>query len=222
MNIQYKNNAKIMMFLLIAMILAGSTSSCKSKKKIAREKAATEYAAKVSQSKQDLVAMLAGTTNWTLDEQEQRLDAIKSFNIADEEVVELIPKVEAKLSMDRAEEARKAEEEKLRKEEEKRLLIEKTKYQPIDNKFENIANTQNTASANNAIAGMLSEFATPDVPVIIIISNAGGFNDYDRPTTINKFLNYLKDKQSYNYRISSLKRNKIGKITELELIKKSR
>ncbi len=66
----------------------------------------------------------------------------------------------------------------------------------------------------------LSQFATPDIPVLIIISQSGGFNDYDRPTTITKFLNYLKDKQQYRYKVKEVVRDGLGKITELELIKK--
>ena len=66
----------------------------------------------------------------------------------------------------------------------------------------------------------MDQFASPDVPVLIIISQSGGFNDYDRPTTISKFLHYLKDKQQYKYQVESLKKDTLGKITELELIKK--
>jgi hypothetical protein len=209
-----------MMFLLAAVIIAGGITSCKSKKKLAREKAANEYKMKVEQSKKDLTAMLDGTAPWTLDEQTKRLDVIKSYNIDDEDVVDLIAKVETKLSTEMAEAKRKAEEEKLRKAEEERIKAEASKYQDIDNQIGAIAMAQNTDDANNKIDMTLKQFATPDVPVLIIISNAGGFNDYDRPTTISKFLNYLKDKQQYKYKVESVKRDGLGKITELELIKK--
>jgi hypothetical protein len=66
----------------------------------------------------------------------------------------------------------------------------------------------------------LQAFATPDIPVLIIISKSGGFNDYDRPTTISMFLNYLKDKKQYSYQVDTVVRDSMGKITELELIKK--
>ncbi len=220
MKLRIKNTAKIMMFLLAAVIIAGGTTSCKSKKKLAREKVANEYKMKVEQSKKDLAAMLDGTTTWTLDEQSKRLDIIKSYNIDDEDVTDLIAKVETKLSSEKAEVERKAEEEKLRIAEEERVKAEASKYQSIDNLMSAIAIAQNTGDANNKIDMALKQFATPDVPVLIIISNAGGFNDYDRPTTISKFLNYLKDKQQYQYKVESVKRDGLGKITELELIKK--
>ena len=220
MKLMIKNAAKITMFLLAAIIISGGATSCKSKKKIAHEKAASEYTTKVEQSKKDLTAMLNGTTTWTLDEQDARLNAIKSYNIDNEEVVGLVTKVETKLSMERAEEIRRAEEEKLRIEEEERAKATASKYEVIDNQLSAIASSQNVDDANSQISITLNEFATADVPVLIIISNAGGFNDYDRPTTISKFLNYLKDKQQYNYKVDMVKRDGLGKITELELIKK--
>lgn len=215
-----KKSTKIMLFLLAVIIMTGSFSSCKSKKKLAREKAAAEYAMKVEQAKKDLNAMLNGTTNWTLDEQDKRLDVIKSYNIDDPEVIELISQVEKKLSMDRAEAERLAEEERLKREEEKRRKAAESKYQSIDNQLNSIATAQSVNVANEQITATLNQFATPDIPVLIIISKAGGFNDYDRPTTISKFLNYLKDKQQYRYKVEAVKRDGLGKITELELIKK--
>ena len=208
------------MLLLTIIIITGGATSCKSKKKLAREKAAAEYATKVEQSKKDLTAMLNGTTTWTLDEQDARLNTIKSYNIDDDEVIDLISKVETKISLDRAEEQRKSEEDKLRREEEERKKNAESKYQSIDNQLSGIALSQSIEVANNQIETVLNEFSTPDVPVLIIISNAGGFNDYDRPTTISKFLNYLKDKQQYNYKVYMVKRDALGKIIELELIKK--
>ncbi|HJN06920.1 MAG TPA: hypothetical protein QF480_09915 [Bacteroidales bacterium] len=214
-----KNPTRILMFLLAAIIITSGASSCKSKKKLAREKAAAEYKMKVEQSKKDLTAMLNGTTNWSLDEQDKRLEVIKSYNIDDPEVNDLISKVESKLSTDRADAERQAEEERLKREEEKRAMVAASKYQEIDNQLIAIANATNTDDANEQINLILQQFATPDIPVLIIISKAGGFNDYDRPTTISMFLNYLKDKKQYFYKVDAVKHDGLGKITELELIK---
>jgi len=219
MKLLIKNAPKIMMFILATIIITSSTTSCKSKKKLAREKAAAEYTMKVDQAKKDLTAMLVGTTSWSLDQQDERLNVIKSYNIDDEDVVDLISKVESKLSMDRAEAERLAEEGRLRQIEEEKLKVAESKYQKIDNQLNSIAIAQNVDIANEKINLILQQFDTPDIPVLIIISNAGGFNDYDRPTTISRFLNYLKDKQSYHYKVDSVKRDGLGKITELELIK---
>ena len=220
MKLLIKNAAKIMMFLLATIIITSSITSCKSKKKIAREKAAAEYATKVDQAKNDLTAMLNGTTTWSLEEQDSRLNVIKSYNIDEPDVVELIAKVETKLSMDKAEAERLAEEKRLQQIEEEKKKAMASKYLTIDDQLRDIANTQDVNIANTKIDKVLQQFATSDIPVLIIISKAGGFNDYDRPTTISRFLNYLKDKQSYQYKVDSVKRDELGKITELELIKK--
>ena len=219
MKLVMKNPTRILMFLLAAIIITSGASSCKSKKKLAREKAAAEYKMKVEQSKKDLTAMLNGTTNWSLDEQDKRLEVIKSYNIDDPEVNDLISKVESKLSTDRADAERQAEEERLKREEEKRAMVAASKYQEIDNQLIAIANATNTDDANEQINLILQQFATPDIPVLIIISKAGGFIDYDRPTTISMFLNYLKDKKQYFYKVDAVKHDGLGKITELELIK---
>jgi hypothetical protein len=214
------STTKILMLLLAGMLLVGGATSCKSKKKLAREQAAAEYAAKVEQAKKDLNAMLSGSTNWTLDQQKARLDEIRSYNIDDPEIKSLIDKVGKKLEMDVAEAERLAEEERLRKLEEEKRMQEASKYKDIDTQLESISTSSTIDAANQKIMLSMDKFASPDVPVLIIISQAGGFNDYDRPTTISKFLHYLKDKQEYKYQVVSVKKDALGKITELELLKK--
>ena len=220
MNLMVKNASRITMLMLATIIILGSATSCKSKKKLAREKAAAEYATKVDQAKNDLTAMLNGNTNWSLDEQDSRLNAIKSYNIDDPEVIDLISKVAAKISMDRAEAERLAEEERLKQEEAEKKIKESPKHQEIDDQLNAISTSTTIDAANKKIMLSMDQFASPDVPVLIIISQYGGTNDYDRPTTISKFLNYLKDKKQYKYKVESVKRDGLGKITELELIKK--
>lgn len=220
MSIMVKNASRITMLVLATIIILGSATSCKSKKKLAREKAAAEYATKVEQAKNDLTAMLNGSTNWSLDEQDVRLNSIKSYNIDDPEVIDLISKVAAKISMERAEAERLAEEESLKREEAERKMKESPKHQEIDDQLNSISTSTTIDAANKKIMLSMDQFASPDVPVLIIISQYGGINDYDRPTTISKFLNYLKDKKQYKYTVESVKRDGLGKITELELIKK--
>jgi hypothetical protein len=85
--------------------------------------------------------------------------------------------------------------------------------------FNAISSSGNTASANSSINEALSLFASPDTPVLIVISESGGQKDYDRPTTIKNYLNYLKDQKKNINKISDLKFDSSGKITELELRK---
>lgn len=208
------------MLLMVVTLLLGGATSCKSKKKLAREKAAAEYAAKVDQATKDLTAIINGTTDWTSAQMEERVAAIKTYNIEDPEVQDLIKQAEAKIEDVKAEEMRRAEEERLRREEEAKIRKQQSEYAVIENQFSAVANSGNIDNANNSIQQALNYFATPDIPVLIIISKSGEIKDYDRPTTISKFLNYLKDRKEYKYRIESLNRDAAGKITELELIVK--
>ena len=204
--------------MLLAVALGGS--SCKSKKKVAQEQAAAEYAARVEQAKKDLTAILNDATDWTLQEKENRVSTIKSWNLQDEEVQKLIDQVEDKLAREHADAIRKAEEERLKKAEEERLKSKVSKYTDIENMLLSVAAAPDVNTANAKINQALQLFATPDAPVLIIISQAGGFNDYDRPTTIRRYLEYLKDQKVYNNAIEQVKYDASGKITELELIKK--
>ncbi len=209
----------LLVLLVIGLTLGGATG-CKSKKKIAREQAAAEYASRIEQAKKDLNAILNDESTWTLKEKEERLAAIKSWNLQDEEVLRLIDLVEDKLARERADAERKAEEERLKKAEDERVKSKASKYTSIENQLLSIAAAPDVATANAKIAQTLQLFATPDAPVLIIISQAGGFNDYDRPTTIRRYLEYLKDQKVYNNAIEQVKYDASGKITELELIKK--
>jgi hypothetical protein len=210
----------LLVVILMASITMGGLSSCKSKKKLAKEQAEAAYNAKVQQAKKDLTAMLNGTTPWTLDEQFSRFNTIKSYNIDDQEVKDLIVKVGKKLNAEKAEAERKAEEERLRKQEEAKKKAEQARFEAINTQFDAIAHAGSLDQANQLIRNTLQVFASPEVPVLIIIDQVDGVNDYDRPTTASRFLNYLKDRKAYNYTVESVKRNTEGKITELELLKK--
>jgi hypothetical protein len=52
-----------------------------------------------------------------------------------------------------------------------------------------------------------------------VISEEQGVKDYDRPTTIKAYLNYLKDVKKNINRVGKLQVNNSNKITEVELIK---
>jgi len=208
--------SKILMLSLVVIIAMGGATSCKSKKKLAQEKAQAEYQAKVEQAKKDLTAILNDDTKWTLPEKKERLKTIKSYNIDDQEVKDLIVKVEAKLK----DEERQVEEERLKKKEHEMTDQERRKASFIIYPLAHIANAKSYDEANDIIYGALNLYATPDVPVLIIISKKDGVYDYDRPTTISKFMNYLKDKKEFHYDYESAKYDDQGKITEVELIKK--
>lgn len=208
------------MLFLVAAITLGGTTSCNSKKKLAAEQAAAAYEAKVSKATNDLNDIINGTSEMTLDEQRDRVAQIKGYNINDAEINKLIRLAEKEIDFQQAELDRKAEEERLRREEDARQRAERSEFAVIDNQFRAVAESKSMDAANAQVRLALDQFANPDVPVLIIISQSGGMNDYDRPTTAEKFLNYLKDVKAYKFSVETVKSNSIGKITEIELLKK--
>ncbi len=204
----------IAMILLAAFITIGGTTSCKSKKRLAKEAAEAEYKSKVAEAIKDLNAILDDETLWTLEEKEARVQTIKNWNLQNAEVDDLLFQVEKKLARERAQ----------KNEEERRAAEEREHAQStnvvLENNFRSIANAGSTSQANRVINETLGMFESNNVPVLIIISQAGGFNDYDRPTTIENYLNYLKDQKISRNSVNDIKYNANGKISELELIKK--
>jgi len=89
----------------------------------------------------------------------------------------------------------------------------------LNNYFDAIANAGTPASANSSISEALGMFSSAETPVLIVISEEDGKKDYDEPTTIKKYLEYLKDQKKNMNRISDLKFDSAGKITEVELTK---
>ncbi|UCS92899.1 nucleoid-structuring protein H-NS [Echinicola marina] len=87
----------------------------------------------------------------------------------------------------------------------------------LENYFSAVANASSVQSANSSIQEALSMFSNQNTPVLIVIHEENGIKDYDEPTTIVKYLNYLKDtKKNLNF-ISDVRLDGSGRITELEL-----
>jgi hypothetical protein len=128
---------------------------------------------------------------------------------------------EAALQKQRDEEQRKkdAEEKARRDAEAAKAAQASTPYTKLGDYFSAISSSSNLNSANNTINEALSLFASPQTPVLIIISESNGQKDYDRPTTIISYLNYLKDQKKNANKIEKLQFDNAGKITEVELRK---
>ena len=207
-------NAGILVLSLVVLLL--SANGCKSKQKLAQEQAAAAYAQQVEQAKTDLLAIINDRGSMTLEEKENRLNAIKAQNFTDAEVRALIDRAEdvlAKLRQRMAEEqARDAQTQR----ENKQTQL----HNEIKSQFRSVASATSFAQANRRIANALELFASEDIPLLIIISIENGMKDYDRPTTIRKYLEYLKDVRKFDKDIESVVVDKNGKITEIELIKK--
>jgi len=121
-----------------------------------------------------------------------------------------------------AEQQRKEADEKARREAEERQRNEAKASAPaarLGQYFSAISSAGTPAAANSSITEALSLFASPETPVLIVISESGGQKDYDRPTTIKAYLNYLKDQKKNTNKVGNLQFDGSGKITEVELTK---
>ena len=204
----------VIMVLLAVFVTLGGTTSCKSKKRLAKEAAEAEYKSRVEQAVKDLNAILDDETLWTLEEKEARVKTIKDWNLQNAEVDDLLFQVEKKLARERAQ---REEEERIKNQQEEQ---EQSANVTLESNFGSIARAGSIAQANRLINETLGMFESANVPVLIIIKQNAGFNDYDKPTTIENYLNYVKDQKKATEKVYEIKYNANGKINELELIKK--
>ena len=90
----------------------------------------------------------------------------------------------------------------------------------LQDHFRSVAGAPSANQANQSIQQALNLFSTEDAPVLIIIYSGNGQVDYDEPTTISKYLNYLKDTKNANAVVEDMVMDPDGKIKELVLRKK--
>ena len=84
------------MIAMVALVTLCGSTSCNSSKKMAKK----EYQAKVEQANNDLNAIINNETEWTLEEQQARLEEMKQtdFSTNNPEVEEMIERAEAKIT----------------------------------------------------------------------------------------------------------------------------
>ena len=103
--------------------------------------------------------------------------------------------------------------------EERVVVKEPTKEAKLNSYFSSISSASSTSSANNSIAEALNIFSSSAAPVLIVIYKANGQPSYDEPTTIEKYLHYLKDTQNIAAKVEEVVYDSNGKIKELVLKK---
>lgn len=182
-----------------------SVPSCKSKKKITEtnQKSHTEIA--IENAKKDLNSIFSDDS-MTTEEKEKKLNEIKAKGYNDPELSNMIAKAEQKIQAEK--------DEKERQKSEMAPKNRMIKY------FTQISSASDADAANSKIKEAIQMCSSPETPVLIIISEDDGMVDYDKPTTISKYLNYLKDQKINNNEIKNLKIDDQGKIFEIELVKK--
>lgn len=90
----------------------------------------------------------------------------------------------------------------------------------LENAFNSVANASSVTVANQSIQQALGMFSNQETPILIVIHEENSIKDYDEPTTIKNYLEYLKDtKKNLNY-ISDIRMDANGKVSELELRRK--
>lgn len=197
--------------LILSLVLSfGYMGGCKSQKKVAEEEAARIKAENTAQAKELLTTILNDDGQLTLSEKERMLRQAKALNSNDPEVKELIAQVEEMLAKER--EAQNTTQEVRTK--------DPTVEDELSGLFAQIAGAANSNSANNLIESGLNMFSSPEAPVLIIINETGGIKDYDEPTTIERYLHYIKDRRLSPNAVYNVVKNDQGKISELELVKK--
>jgi len=187
-------------------------TGCKSKKKLAEEAAAQERIAEIERSTQELKDLMATPVSdfEDLAMREERLASIRGKNINDAGVRSLIGQVDRFLQSERERLEREAippppsvDPSQLAADELDKLLGDFTAG----------------LGGERTEREILSRFSSPEAPVLIIIHEGDGLKDYDRPTTISKYLNYLKDQAKSPNEVANVVLDSRGKITELELRK---
>lgn len=208
------NLFKLGVILFSFVIFSVSFTGCKSKQKVAQDSSTTSAQnQKIEQAKRDLLSIINDQGSMSLDEKEYRLNSIKNQNFTDQEVKDLIIRADEVIDALRSERDVQMQKDN---ETQKEFVLRKS----ILDGFKAVANANGFAQANVQISNALKIYAASDVPVLIIISQENGAKDYDRPTTIKKYLEYLKDVKKFDKDIESFMLDNNGKITEIELIKK--
>lgn len=138
---------------------------------------------KLIQAKATVKELLSDECTKSIEEKEKIIADIKAMGYDDEELNSLIKQVEDDIAK---------EKERIRIEEEKRKEAAKPENR-LRRYFANIVTAGDESVANSNIEEAIGLFVSDQANVLIIISQDEHYTDYDEPTKIRKYLNYLKD-----------------------------
>ena len=199
----------VLMLLLLASMAFG-TVGCKAKKEA--RAAAAARAENIAKARADLLSVINDQGSMTLDEKEEVVARVKDMNLQDAEIQNLIDQAEALIADERAAARTNPTEPP------PAASSGSVTNESLRSTFREIANASES-DASFKIREAMGMFASPDSPVLIIISESGDQVDYDEPTTIRKYLEYLKDTRNEPAAVKNLQFDANGKIKEVELIK---
>lgn len=215
----YRFPMRILLLWLLSLSLISTLPACQSKRKA--EMVALEAKNKQLERAKAMLRDLLTSTTMTLSEKEQVLQEVKAMGLPEEELQPLLAQVEEKLKEERRQQAWARQQEEAKRAAE---VAQNEKMNSLSPKlldyFKRIATATDPQTANRLIDEVLTLFAGEMTPVLIVISNSGGVKDYDRPLTIRRYLDYIKDQRRNDPKVESILFNSAGRITELELLKK--
>jgi hypothetical protein len=168
---------------------------------IAKEKQKQEQ---IDATRAELLDMLLNKDDKSADELEAELAKIKAMNLGNKDINDLISKVEQKIDGMRN----------------KKNVPLKNQ---IENAFQGIADASRSGNASQVMSltrNTLQLFSSEDATVLIIISKEGSIVDYDKPTTIKRYLEFVRDQKASRNEVDTYQLDREGKIKELDLIKK--
>lgn len=125
---------------------------------------------------------------------------------------------EARMAKEKEERIKRETADRQRREEEEKQRALRAPYKKMEDYFSKVANAGNVDNANAIIDQAMNMFASPDVPVLIIIKKTGDIIDYDRPTTARQYFDFLKDQKKAFNKVEKLELDSNGKIKEMILI----
>ena len=142
------------------------------------------------------------------DDLERELNQIKALNIKDAEVQRLIAQVEARIKEMR---------------DGMGSISTNSDLDRYFNEVISLSKSGNIEKTNMKIKDILKFFTSSDADLLIIVYRENGQPiDYDKPTTIGAYLNYLKDQKVNLNTTYSIERDTAGKIKLVELLKNGR
>ena len=201
------------LYLMLGLLVSTGMPACKAKEKAAQKEAAELLAKQTEQAKKDLISLLSDNNQKSLEEKERDLQAIKDLGLTDPEVLKLIEKVEAKLAAER-------EAQRNTSNNTTGTTELQAKQRALGSALAAISGARSVEEANRKISETLKLFSSPDAPVLIVIAEENGQKDFDRPSTIKRYLEYLKDTGNAPDALSHLTMDGNGLISEVELIKR--
>ena len=208
MNSIVRNISVVLPVLFFALLLS---QGCKTKEKAVKPVQTVEETGKteaeISLAK-NLLRKLLTDENMSVSDLEAQLTKLKSEGHNDPEVLDLIKQVEGRIAKKKEEEVMAAKNK-----------ANGTSKEAIVESFDAISKAADYDTANDVINGMMTRFESPDTPVLIIVAEDQGVKDYDKPTTIQKYLEYIKMQKRYEMNVDEVVRNADGKITRLVLRK---